>query len=1281
MDEKKRQPAFVIAILALLGATSLPQMMRSQGGIPPPGLQQKEAAQPPARAAGPIEVEEKDADRRDLGPLLQYLSEGGTGAVGAGDLRRCLAAKYPAIPPKHRKDRLAKDPSVHCLIVTLPEPVASVASARFDEFLDIVQRAVELQGFILDRSHLPWQPVRPGPAGPPDRVTRVHTGGIGLELQVETTASPEPRYGRPGLIVFKQALPRPGQDPTVLLVFVVPESPIHGIDKAAFARSLELIDRYFYGQLTWEPPAAPGRCVAGGAGGQAGPRRIVHIVAPCFDSSQRSLEVAVGDWKDPGARPYHFRILSNNAGQIDRERIRRVCREDPRRRVSFCSMVHETTTVGETMIRFLNDKLGYDPAHVALLIESNSGLVQALAERVWKNQLADEFVFPLQVAEVRKAYEKQGLLGPGGLSAAGAPERLTIPPDESGEPVDLPRAYTPSSSAAFDEMALTQVLTTIGHRRYHAVGIIASNPFDVVFLARRVRRFCPNVRLFAIQADLLFARPENVGDLRGMLVASTYSLYPANQWVTTPYGATPRVLFSDQGGQGLYNAIVAHLWEMDLVRGTDGQRPGAPPLLDFGMPYKEDGTRGGPPVWIGSVGERGIFPVASVEAPKDGTYLYDCGCVPDDRRAVCQAISDGRGEPQRLKAMRPNAHILYWFLCLLLFFACFAVAGLTWAYIRWSTDPEKKVLRPRVAGVGFGHVLRALNCEIAPRGYHGDTYDPQARFREPGGNPCPYPPPLGAGIYLLLINLLVLGVSYYFFSYLLVAMRPHMGHMSRWIYVSYAVSLTSVSLISASSALAFLDFLGARGFLRRGRYVFFPAVILLAAVWWWAFFETADVPPWRLDFERISNLPSGVSPLFPLIFLAGAIGCWIESQLARRRLYRLSYLLATSPEGVPREPGSQPEKRLREMRMARKVVDRLITGPAHAVMQVHPALPWGLLLLFLLLFIRTGTRGMPRSFEGFSFDRAFWALFVVLITLLVVQTLQLLALWGRIRQMLELAVTLPMAHAFDRIPQRFRSWFFGARDFHLREELVLQQSAALKSRATPELATIYQKVFPRAEGYWAGQLEQVRESLDDPRGTLDSTRSVYPLLDPVWDSLPVEETRLDRPKQDERGSEAEWVDSWPLMPQDRHRANLNERRILRDWAQMAEDLVALQIVRSFAPASSQLLPIMRSLVMGSLLLLLAITSYPFDHSGWLMTVMVALILLIAWSVGTVVVGTNRDELISRVSDTAPGRLSPDGGFVASLATTIGPLLGALLAISFDLADLLHTWFGPIFQLL
>ena len=87
--------------------------------------------------------------------------------------------------------------------------------------------------------------------------------------------------------------------------------------------------------------------------------------------------------------------------------------------------------------------------------------------------------------------------------------KLRIPPHEAGSPADLPRSYTPATSAALDEMALTQVLTTIARRPYKVVGIVATNSFDVVFLAQQVARFCPNVRLFTLSSDLVLRVPRN----------------------------------------------------------------------------------------------------------------------------------------------------------------------------------------------------------------------------------------------------------------------------------------------------------------------------------------------------------------------------------------------------------------------------------------------------------------------------------------------------------------------------------------------------------------------------------------------------------------------------------------------------------------------------------------------------------------------------------------------------------------------------------------------------
>jgi hypothetical protein len=137
---------------------------------------------------------------------------------------------------------------------------------------------------------------------------------------------------------------------------------------------------------------------------------------------------------------------------------------------------------------------------------------------------------------------------------------------------------------------------------------------------------------------------------------------------------------------------------------------------------------------------------------------------------------------------------------------------------------------------------------------------------------------------------------------------------------------------------------------------------------------------------------------------------------------------------------------------------------------------------------------------------------------------------------------------------------------------------------------------------------------------------------------------------------------------------------VRDWTRTAEDLIALQIVRWFAPALSQLLPITTFLVVGSVSLLLASSSYPFDQQGWLITVMMSLNFFVATVVGVVLVGINRDELIRRVGNTAPGGLSFDSGFASVLVRTLVPVLAALMAVSFDLSAILRTWFEPILQL-
>ncbi len=1343
-------------------------------------------------------------------------------------------------------------------------------------------------------------------------------------------------------------------------------------------------------------------------------------------------------------------------------------------------------------------------------------------------ELPEEFIFPLQISEMRKAYQRDGLLGGGKLSMTGAAERLSIPPDEAGPPRDLPRSYTPASSAALDEMSLTQLLTMIGHRRYRAVGIVASNPFDVVFLARQVRLFCPNVRLFAIQPDLLLTRPQEISYLRGMLVASTYPLYPPNQWLSASGRAQSHVFFSDQGSQGLYNATVAHLWEMGVSAASGSEwkveplegvnvtarpkvrepvfaladltgsvrlrvfdRPGhkvmelnekkpvaaknetgpltklasrwprqqpsasetrqiiasvtslvghcipsAPALLEFGAPYDTKQAKDPrPPIWISAVGTRGLYPIECFpdepnKYPQDSAdsnassadegreprdYLYSPSDNPEKR-----AVSSTSGVNSAASHdVLPHAHPLFGLLFLFLITACFWVAGFTWCYWRWEFDKKKAVRKPYLIrfggrGIRFAHPLKFFNAEVAEDVQEDLAADGEFRAQERFGTD-PNPPRVGARLYVPFVNLLVVVPSWYVFllcvdvtapliltngqkfflvlavasviaatsSFLLSAvcsfwpwlptsaaksrpvtskpLREELDELRKRLHVLKEGMLPSlkdrlersrnglpddpvdkfdkatqqldtalvsvvdrerlrlsqhaqrrfdlvlkgldcavpkpdgigqefecealkldrenlkvarenlkvarenltlrrealsrdrrtlsgdqkkysddrseleakratrdtvrmnrngdrpaqavaqdtqvvseekkrlaeeqerlaqeekrlakekIRLAKEKTRLAkektrlardekrlrrgeervdlktdFLKLaserrllastfpamneheLGAindklresearieelreratlwnqlwislKAFYSSRRIVYLLLLTLVVACFATRFFRDNSALGRRLEFERVVNIPSGVSPYFSVLFLAVALGAWVYAQLSQRRLYRHSYLNTTQADMLAKKIYSEKlpfDELLFAMRKKRETLNILITKLHKGLEHTNRSLNCVLLLFFAIVVIRVAFRGPPRSFEGIVFDRVFWGLALAVFCMILAHSLQLLGLWRNTSEMLKLAVDLPMTEAFNRLPTSYKYWFFGAEDFAVRKQLVLQQMSALRHRINDRLIKVYEKLYetsgaPRWRDDFA-ELEQDLGNLDD---SLDASRSVYGFLRPLWGSLSVEDNGSGvRRDHETTGVSADSKLSRPLLtanvvapepeapPEDsgagEHHENLTDRaktvtpeehKLIRDWVRTAEDLIALQIVRWFARALSQLLPIITFLVVGSLSLFLAVSSYPFDQQGWLMTVMVLLLLLVASVVGKVLIGVNRNELISRVSGTVPGRLTFDSGFVAQMLTTIVPLLAALLAVSFDLSDILHTLLGPIFE--
>src|SRR4051794_6604281 len=118
MAEKPQQSGFAVALFALLGLISLPQVLKFQDAGPALPSKSEKSSITPLAARDPDDQE--NDHRGDLKPLVDYLSDGHSSPPRAADLQRYL------------RERLSQT-QVHCLVITLPDPIASVASARFDE--------------------------------------------------------------------------------------------------------------------------------------------------------------------------------------------------------------------------------------------------------------------------------------------------------------------------------------------------------------------------------------------------------------------------------------------------------------------------------------------------------------------------------------------------------------------------------------------------------------------------------------------------------------------------------------------------------------------------------------------------------------------------------------------------------------------------------------------------------------------------------------------------------------------------------------------------------------------------------------------------------------------------------------------------------------------------------------------------------------------------------------------------------------------------------------------
>src|SRR5207244_4830372 len=105
--------------------------------------------------------------------------------------------------------------------------------------------------------------------------------------------------------------------------------------------------------------------------------------------------------------------------------------------------------------------------------------------------------------------------------------------------------------------------------------------------------------------------PEYYSYTAGMLVATSYPLYNANQLWTDHAALDKRLQFANARVQGTYNATLA-LLNYDVSGAPLSES--SPRLIEYGMPGIRCFIRCAPPVWITVVGRDTPWPIKAIPA-------------------------------------------------------------------------------------------------------------------------------------------------------------------------------------------------------------------------------------------------------------------------------------------------------------------------------------------------------------------------------------------------------------------------------------------------------------------------------------------------------------------------------------------------------------------------------------------------------------------------------------------------------------------------------------------
>lgn len=456
--------------------------------------------------------------------------------------------------------------------------------------------------------------------------------------------------------------------------------------------------------------------------------------------------------------------------------------------------------------------------------------------------------------------------------------------------------------------------------------------------------------------------------------------------------------------------------------------------------------------------------------------------------------------------------------------------------------------------------------------------------------------------------------------------------------------------------------------------------------------------PWQrgdglLFFERATSLSSGVSPVVPIFVLDMAFFCWGYVQL--KRLYLLG------PPHRVKNPFPRTTN-LTLVNQRRKELRNVLYFPENGLKSSGAFIAW---VALFFTFSRIASRFVP-ALEDIVTETLILFGLSALAFLILCAWLHLRGVWEHTRELLNAIALLPerLGAAFMRIPQPITDMFGpylsttrpGRHDqLEARLEQLNRVNSYLQNINGPNVT------MPIAFGPHVTSLDQ---AMALPSGTAKekslrlckAAQACFSLLEHIW-SDPTLAEKFDEPPFTNPTEAA--PDAPPLAVHVKKKIRsgsgsgsttdidediepkFDDDKPIRNWIMRVQDFVALEAAVYLSQSFVHLRNLILFLTIAPFLMLLAVTSYPFQPQRLWLLLAVTTIVIGTATVIWIVIQVECNEVVSRILNTTPNKLNFHWDFLGHILVYAAPLLGVVVATSSVASDLVHALIDPLIQAL